>query len=478
MSHDIINAALLGLAERGIKEGRMSVEEAEGLYGIKIPRPEESSKENGFYIKGKKQPEPDYYGWAKYYIEKNKFFSFDGGYYIYDDKRKHYRRISELEIDYHLTQDTMSKAQPIHRAGFLRTLAASSFKLPSEMQRTKEMLNLQNGVLNIRTKELSQNDGSLFFTYCLPHTYDPSAKCDKWIKFLNEVFKGSDEMKAIAAQIFGYIMLGGHPWLHKAFVLYGEGRNGKSTFLEILKELIGLHNFTTVSLSDLDKAFSRVRLDDTLANIIEETPNDKINAEIFKTAVGGGHLLGAEKYKDEYTFQCNARFIFACNELPKFSESSVGLQERLYFIPFNTYFEKDKRNGNILKELLEELPGVLNWALSGLDMLLEQRYIPDCDSSQKIFEQYQAEADSVYSWANDSIDINEKADFITTHQLYNYYRGALKDSGRRAVSDMTFYKRFKKFMREKHPQIVEERRKGEGPRGYKSISLTLSALSF
>lgn len=464
------------MALQAVESGRLSKEDAEENYQVKLK--DLSVKHTGFYVRGKKSIQPDYYEWAKYFIQERRFFTYEGGYYIYDETKKHYRRIQEDEIDYQLTIDTKHKVKPEHRNNFIRTLTASNFRTLEELEATNGLLNLNNGVLNIRTREFSPHDGSQFFTYCLPHEFNKDARCDKWMKFLNEVFKGSEEMMAVSAQIFGYIMLGGHPWLHKAFVLYGEGRNGKSTFLEILKVLLGHRNFTSVSLSDLDKSFSRVRLDDTLANIIEETPNDKINAEIFKTAIGGGHLLGAEKYKNEYTFQCNARFIFACNELPKFSENSVGLQERLYFMPFNTYFEKGKRNGNILNELTEELPGILNWALSGLDMLLENRYIPDCAASQTIFEQYQLEADSVYSWANENVKIDKDMLFVKSKDLYAKYRHDLSDTGRRPVSDMVFYRRFKKYVREKIPKAEECRDKLQEHRGYSGLSYCGQSLAF
>lgn len=147
-------------------------------------------------------------------------------------------------------------------------------------------------------------------------------------------------------------------------------------------------------------------------------------------------------------------------------------------MPFNTYFAKAKRNGNIIKELKAEMPGILNWALNGLDILLDNNYIPDCEASNKVFEQYQNEADSVYSWASDNVKFDDKMLFIKSKDLYAKYRLDLVDTGRKAVSDIVFFRRFKKYVREKLPNAEETRDSTQEHRGYKSISYRGSSLQF
>lgn len=468
---DPARAALLNLAIQVVKDGKYTREEAEKTFNIKIPGSMYPSQEDGFYIRGSKRWMPDYYGWAKYFIDTNRFFSTDSGYYIYDNNKKFYRRVSELELDCRLTADTKDRVEPSHRNHFIRTLAAKCFKMPDQMRKTEGFLNLQNGVLDIKSGEIKPHDSNLFFTYCLPHAYDPKAKCHRWMAFLNEIFKGDEELKMVAAQIFGYVLLGGHPWLHQAFVLYGEGRNGKSTFLDMLRELIGMDNFCTVSLARLDHSFSVVQLDGRLANIVEETPNDKINAEIFKTAIGGGLVMGAKKYENEYQFKCEARFIFACNDYPKFGENSVGLHERLYFIPFKRFFSKAERNGNILNELRAELPGILNWALNGVSILEDERRLPVLDASTAVMEDYKIESDGVYAWATEAVIEAVNVEFLSSKSAYDRYKKDSISSGRSPVSDMTFYKRIKKYIREKIPKAAEYRKAETKERGYRGLDL-------
>jgi P4 family phage/plasmid primase-like protien len=462
-------ASRLNLALSGIKAGTFTIKEAEEIFSIKISDELHPTKDKGFYFEPK---HPDYHGWADYFIKQNKYFHSDSGDFIYDNKLKYYRRSSRSETQSHINTDTKGKFKPQHINHFLSTLQTMSYKTFDRFKSTDGLVNLSNGYLNVKTGEMFEHDSNVFFTYCLPHAYDRMAKCDRWMRFLDEVFAGAEELKIIAAQIFGYVLLGGNPWLHRAFVLYGEGRNGKSTFLDVLRCLVGQRNHASVSLSKLNLPFSVVHLDGKLANIVEETPNDKINAEAFKTAIGGGQLMGARKYENEYLFDCNARFIFACNEFPHFSENSVGLHERLYFVPFNAYFEKDKRDGNILNELKSEMSGILNWALSGLSLLLEDKVLADTASSNNTFEQYKRESDSVYSWAEEFVSFDAGVEYLSCKSVYIRYRNDMKESGKHPVSDNTFFKRLNKYLKEKEPKILNKRDKHN--RGFGNMRLKIT----
>lgn len=402
---------------------------------------------DGFYIRDHRGVmQPDVYEWASFMIEKYKFIHSERGNFVYSGT--HYRPISDSEIEYLLSETTLNQAKPNHRAGFIKTLLSKAYKPMSFFDKSDGLINLENGIFDIRNDKLLPHTHEIFFNYCLDTKYDASATCDEWMAFLDRIFPDCDEFKIISAQIFGYILYGGDPWLHKAFVLYGEGRNGKSTFLHILQRLIGKNNFSSVSLSNINKPFSAVNLDGKLANIVGESPTDKINAEIFKEATSGGYITASKKYQDEYEFECQARFIFACNDFPKFGENTVGMQERLYFIPFNRYFEKHERDGNIKFKLETELPGILNWAISGLASLLEQKYLPDTDATQHLMDEYNVESDSVYAWAKEAI---RRDDGIvaprTSKDLYSIYRTFCDESGRHAVGINTFAKRFKKYLR-------------------------------
>lgn len=453
-NQDLLLDSIVGLIEEGV----YTKDEAEELFKIKLDQNIYRHKKNGFYIKTKSGLIPDYNGWSDYIKENYNFFTSNSGDYIYDKDIYHYRNITEIELFSILDQTTCGKALPNHYTNFIKALRGKSFRNDNFFNKNHKLINLKNGILNVETRELMPHSPKYFFNYCVPIEYDKDATCHEWMAFLDRIFPENGEFKIITSQIFGYILYGGDQWLHKAFVLYGEGRNGKSTFLHILQKLLGKNNFSSVSLSSLNKPFSVVNLVGKLANITGETPSDKINAEIFKEATSGGMLTGAKKFQDEFDFECNTRFIFACNEMPKFGENTIGMQERLYFIPFKQYFDKKERNGSIKLTLEKEMSGILNWALSGLEILLDERYLPETEASNQLMDDYNCENDSVYAWAKENIELSlDLTHRVKTGYLYNIYKSSISETGRHCVSDQTFYKRLRKFLKSLPSYIDNER---------------------
>lgn len=391
---------------------------------------------------------PDYHGWSKYMINERAFVQSEGPSYIYDDNKNHFYSIGEHELTKYLISDTGKICKPQNYSLYHKVLRGESFKNHTDLNVPNGLINLKNGVLDLKSGAILTHSKEHFFTYCLPTEFNESAQCPRWIEFLNNIFPSDPEFIHISAEIFGYTLYGGEPWLHKAFVLFGEGRNGKSTYLNVLQNLLGRNNYSSIRLTDLINKPSVVHIDGKLANIVEETPNDRINSEIFKDAVSGGTIQARRLYENEYSFECKARFIFACNELPKFGENTVASNERLFFIPFKKYFTESERNHNIRKELLNELPGILNWAICGLKMLLENGKMTTSNASSVVMDEYNQENDSVYAWCKDHISINldNKTEY-PGKTFYSEYKTDTINSGRHPVSDMTFYRRFKKYLR-------------------------------
>jgi putative DNA primase/helicase len=423
-------------------------------YGLTVKDLLNVAKANSFYF-DEDRKNPDYFGLAHYLKNFFNMFYCSSGGFVYCENNKYYSRIDDGFLDNLINQVSEQKIKPQHLNNFCRTVKMVTYKKEIPHSPVGK-INLANGILDINSRKLLPHSPEYFFDYIIPINYDKNATCTEWLKFLNNIFPENPEYACVMAQIFGYILLGGYPFLHKAFVLYGEGRNGKSTLLHILDRLIGTANFSTVSLSCLDKPFSVYHLYGKLANISGETPTEKINAEIFKQATTGEYLIGARKYQDEFKFPCHARFIFACNELPRFGESTMGMEERLYFIPFKRFFKKEERDHGIKAKLEVELSGILNWAISGLDILLSEKRLPEIAAAEEIMNEYKSESDSVFAWAVDNVIIDKSLKTqVSSLELYDYYKNWTRCGNRHPVSEMTFFKRFKRFL--KNNPIYDEK---------------------
>lgn len=313
------------------------------------------------------------------------------------------------------------------------------------------LINLKNGVFDIATGELMPHSKKYFFTNVVDVTYNKDAKCDQWLATLDSIFEGKAEIIEAVQKMFGYVLMGGYPFLHKAFLLIGSGRNGKGIVLNMLKKILGSGSYSVVPLSLLDKPFSAVMLDGSLANISEETPS-MINAEIFKNIVGGGEVQAAFKGKDEYRFKAKCRMVFACNDFPYFDDKNNSMNARLFIIPFNrTYTEGVDLDPHLFDKLVVEAPGVLNWAFEGAKALIENPIIKQPEQSVEMKEEYRQETDPVYAWFTDCVKLAyPKPTFgILTTEIYQRYKAWSVFNGHLPVSIAKFSKRLSRLVKEK-----------------------------
>lgn len=395
------------------------------------------SKANGFFdeiVKTNKKGEetisykPNYDDMGRYFgnelsLATSKSFS-----YIFDED--YYRPIDDLEIKTMVDDLTLKECGPREVADFTSAVIYKCFE-PQEFFKAQDgFINLKNGVLDINSRELRPRDRSLFFKYVLPHNYDPKAECPRWLEFLDFVFEGNKELADLSAEIFGYALCGGTPWLHKAFLLDGSGRNGKSTYLDVLKHLMGKDNYCSIPLRNLDKPFSVVMADGKLANIVGELEARDVNSEAFKIAVGGEELTAARKGKDEYQLPFTAKMFFATNNPPVSKDNSEGWYEKLCTIPFRRYIQPHERDASITAKLLKELPGVLNWSLDGLERLKQRGRLPDILAIDETLAEYRSVNDGVYDWVKEHVAVSEESNSYVIGNFYQHYSDWCKKEGR------------------------------------------------
>lgn len=387
---------------------------------------------------------PQYELMADYCFDQKNMCFDDATSLKYDGKK--WEWLTKTAFQNFIQRENKSVIKPFHMDNFAKMIKSKCFINAMGIDQPEAMINVANGIINVKTGELIPHTYQYMFKYCSPVDFISSAECPMWNKFLLEVFENNLELIDLAQRLFGYILIGGRPFLHKAFCLVGGGRNGKSTFLDVLRAVVGSGSYSTVSMSKLDKEFSLVNIDGKLANIVEESPTDEINAEVFKTLVGGGEIQAAHKGFDEYTFRCNARFVFACNDMPVFRDKSVGLEERLVFMPFNRFFAEHERDTEMTEKLLTELPGIFNWALHGAKTILSERKIPIYEVTTAAKEDYKIQTDPLYAWFKEEIEVTQNGDEVLMGQVFLKYQHDMEKNGNRPYSRDRFQKQFRKMI--------------------------------
>lgn len=338
-------------------------------------------------------------------------------------------------------------------------------------------INLANGVLDLNNpvaEKLLPHSSTFHFFNCVSTKYDPQARCPEWKKFLNLVTEGDQERKWLIQELFGYCLIPGN-WMQVAFILMGGGNNGKSTLLELLRELLGKESTSSLSLNELDQKFRRALLRGKLANISDEAPTGKeISSDVFKNLVSGGTITAEEKNKPPFQFENKAKIITAANKPPILKEQTTALHRRLIVIPFNYEIKSHERNPHIVAALKKECSGILNWAIKGLRRVQDNQSFCECAAAESTKKKFIRDSDSVLLFIDECCECGPR-NTIPAKSLYSAYKRFCQEGGYFPCSDSEFGKRLKLHI----TSLGRDRRSQEGGRRwvYRGINLTEEAAS-
>lgn len=326
----------------------------------------------------------------------------------------------------------------------------STAYLPTpESDKDTVKINLKNGTFEISPQgtKLRPFDRSDFLTYQLPFKYEPQAKAPLFERYLNRVLP-DPERQRVLAEYLGFVFIKHRSNAlkeEKALILYGTGANGKSVFFEVVTAMFGRQNVSNYSLQSLteEKGFYRAKISNKLVNYASEI-NGKLETSLFKAMVSGEPVEACLKYGQPFTMDDYAKFIFNCNELPKDVEHTNAYFRRFLIIPFDITIPEHEQDKNLHVKIIDnELSGVFNWVLQGLNRLLEQKRFSNCEAAQQAVEQYKIESDSVQMFLNENEYKVSATNETPLKDLFNEYRNYCIESGFKACSLRTLADRLR-----------------------------------
>jgi len=314
------------------------------------------------------------------YYYKNGFYRMNGehkirpliNYYLGDLTTKH--RKSEV-VDY------INDMNSVHRR-----------KMGADI----DLINCRNGVLNFRTGEFTEHDCKYMFINRIPVDYKEGATCPHVEKFMTEVFPDKYNIYIpVIQEMFGYALYRKYIY-HVAFMLYGGGRNGKSSVLDLLTTMIGNGNFSNRPLHQLmEDKFAAADLYGSMANICGDISDKALkNTDAFKRITGGDYISGEKKFMSTFSFKSYSKLIFNANKIPYSPDKTNAFISRWIIPVFSRTFERGAKGTitNISEKILshpDELSGMLNWSIVGLKRLLENdnfSYHEDKDETLSRYE--------------------------------------------------------------------------------------------
>ena len=262
-------------------------------------------------------------------------------------------------------------------------------------------LNCPNGTVDLRTGEMRPHARADRITKLCPTPYQPGATCERFLEFLDQIFDGDDAIVNYLQWYAGYSLSGDTS--HDCFaILYGEGGNGKSTLITVLKEVIGADFAQELNPEEL-LAHRGDRHSTELAQLrgarfvsaIETNEGKRLNESLIKGLTGGDKVRARFMRRDSFEFQPELKLWLATNHKPEICDTSDGMWRRVRLIPFLRKFEGGDRVSKLNYHLVEtEAEGILAWAVEGA----KQAAVAEPEIPEKVraaVEEYRADEDLV-----------------------------------------------------------------------------------
>lgn len=317
---------------------------------------------------------------------------------------------------------------------------------------------VENGMLNLRTLELREHDREYLSTFMLHVTYDPNSekRCDLFLESMGMTVQTQGPMMQL--QEFAGYCLTPSTAFEKCLLLLGPGADGKSTFLKILRELVGAENTAAVSFPDLEDQFQRSSLYGKLLNISTEVGAKAIESQYFKAITSGDPLNASFKHKNSFEFCPTCKLAFAANRLPRVLDNSDGYFRRLLPVQFKRQFIDDY-DPELFEKLKGELSEIFSWAIEGLHRLWDQKGFTNCDETKRLLLDYRRGNNPVLGYIEDRCVLGEEYE-VPKRYLYQDYRDYCGKSGFTAMNTENFFRELYAayhYLKQYRPLIEGER---------------------
>lgn len=306
---------------------------------------------------------------------------------------------------------------------------------PTQLDADPWLLNTPTGTLDLRTGQLRPHDQRDLITKITAGAWNPRAECPTWEKFLGTVFADDQDLIGYVQTAVGYSATG-HVVERVMFLCYGEtGSNGKSTFLETVRDVLG--DYADEASSEL---FLSTRWGQEPTGLIaglrgrrfvasSETEEGRRIAEArVKQLTGGDTLIGRFLYRDQFSFQPTHTLWLATNNLPDVLAGDQPLWDRLPVVPFEVRIPEATRDKWFKRRLLEERDGILAWIIEGAKRWATTMRLDHPKAVNKASADYRAQTDRVQAWLDERCELNQYAT-TPAGELYKDFRQWWDDSG-------------------------------------------------
>lgn len=327
--------------------------------------------------------------------------------------------------------------------------------LHSQWDKEKMMLNTPSGYIDLTNGTLHDHDYKKMFTQETGVDFTEKVDCPQWLEFLDQTFNHDKEVIHFVQKAVGYSLTGSNSE-QVMFIPYGNGRNGKSVFLNVFKYTAGSYAKTMNAETIMQKRNNSsqgpssdiARLESARLVISSEAnEGDRLDESLIKQMTGGDTLVARYSYGSDFEFNPTFKLWMATNHMPNIHGTDEGIWRRLVIIPFNHTVKKENVDKNLEDKLKAESMGILKWTIDGA-MMWQREGLNEPDSIRSAGKGYREEMDVIQAFVDENCQISP--DFsVQASELFSAYRDWADETNNwKGMSNTKFgreiSKRFKK----------------------------------
>lgn len=375
---------------------------------------------------------------ATYIKNNNHVVKINGQMHIYRDGiYANGQKYIESEMIHHIPN--LNRAKRAEVLTYLDILIGDD----TEMSDAK-FIAFRNGIYDIETDEFSPFNPDYIITNKIDFDYVPGAYCEITDRTLDKLACQDEEIRLLLEEVIGYTFYRRNE-LRKAFILIGDKANGKSTYLDMIKTLLGDRNTAALDLKELGDRFKTAELFGKLANIGDDIGDEFIpNPAVFKKLTSGDRLNAERKGQDPFDFNNYSKMLFSANNIPRIKDKSGAVVNRLVIIPFNARFSADDPDYDpYIKYKLrksDSMEYLIQLGIAGLKRVLANRKFTTSLKVEKEIEEYEENNNPILLFFKEEPKIENEP----TNTVYRAYSEFCLANSFNPMSNIEFSKQVKK----------------------------------
>lgn len=324
--------------------------------------------------------------------------------------------------------------------------------LPIQMDRYKMALNTPSGIINLKNGDVKAHKPEYYFTKITSVDCAEAADCPRWLAFLDDIFAGDKDLIRYIQKAVGYSLTGSTAE-QCAFFLYGTGRNGKSTFIDVIRDVFGDYAANIQPETIMVKSSQSNAINSDIARLkgarlvtsVEPNEGVRLNEGLLKQLTGDDTVTARKLYSEEFEFKPEFKLWMATNHKPIIRGTDTGIWRRIHMIPFNVQIPEDKVDKNLTHKLKAEMAGIFKWCIDGC-LMWQREGLQMPAAVLKSVREYRREMDVISAFIEDKCTLEGT---VQASMLYAAYVSWADSNNEYCMSNTKFStelaKRFEKI---------------------------------